>query len=609
MHKPSTSKLPKPERSITNDTATSVPTATPYTSRRARAVAPAKPPPPTALLPPRKPDQTPAEPTAAAAAAAAGAKDDDGDDDEGTTAPPRVPFVCTFCHRVSADRPHALGRSARLACGPCRDAVLDLAICWVCGEVVYRGSECVSLGWCFWHAACYGCLFCGAKRVVRGASVGEVYRRRRPRSGVQGDEDEGAGGGGKRREVGEVPLCGYCAAGVEEQGLDGDGVVRKGLERVDAADGGLSRMRWEVLEKEKGRGKKDEREKKNESEKKTETRMPVGKARSKEVGNGRQRTGRVIEERLRRFQADGASSGVPAVRARDQPGCPVPLASTIYVSLHDPLGQPAFKPGLAKPVPRWMQYLPSNRGLRTIGGQPASPSVLDRHFPRHPRPDASMSYPSFAGHQGSSPDSRGQVQASAAFLSPTEADTYKSFILGRRSPLIREEPLVRPSSRQGVRTFVEDEGSAVTPSAYATPPEYPGSQLSGGEEDGISQKHTSEEETRTKRQPTHSRLQQPREAGKGNPLPRVISARATKVYRGTRELEPLGGPKTEIPPESNDRIMPSELRGQRRMASPSHSSEFLDRYGTRRPALPRTVRPAGVQMRQNKIKDNSASQY
>ena len=24
-----------------------------------------------------------------------------------------------------------------------------------------RGDEAVSLGWCFWHRACFGCLVCG----------------------------------------------------------------------------------------------------------------------------------------------------------------------------------------------------------------------------------------------------------------------------------------------------------------------------------------------------------------------------------------------------------------------------------------------------------------
>jgi hypothetical protein len=55
-------------------------------------------------------------------------------------------FTCTFCWHLSDGTPHAIGRAARLTCDACYSAILDLAICWVCGEVVFRGDECVSLG-------------------------------------------------------------------------------------------------------------------------------------------------------------------------------------------------------------------------------------------------------------------------------------------------------------------------------------------------------------------------------------------------------------------------------------------------------------------------------
>ncbi|GKT53361.1 mediator of RNA polymerase II transcription [Colletotrichum tofieldiae] len=57
-----------------------------------------------------------------------------------------VPFTCTFCYQPSDDPPHVVGHEARLTCSPCHAALIDLAICWVCGEIVYRGDECVSLG-------------------------------------------------------------------------------------------------------------------------------------------------------------------------------------------------------------------------------------------------------------------------------------------------------------------------------------------------------------------------------------------------------------------------------------------------------------------------------
>ncbi|KAJ3469321.1 hypothetical protein MRS44_003386 [Fusarium solani] len=50
-------------------------------------------------------------------------------------------FTCTFCFHLSNGPPHVIGRSARLACSPCHAALLNLAICWVCGELIFRGDE------------------------------------------------------------------------------------------------------------------------------------------------------------------------------------------------------------------------------------------------------------------------------------------------------------------------------------------------------------------------------------------------------------------------------------------------------------------------------------
>lgn len=88
--------------------------------------------------------------------------------------PPQF-FTCTFCWHLSRGPPHVLGRSARLTCEPCYSAIVDLAIYWVCGEVVCRGSECVSLGWCFWHRACYGCLLCGSQLVAQGTTARDLF--------------------------------------------------------------------------------------------------------------------------------------------------------------------------------------------------------------------------------------------------------------------------------------------------------------------------------------------------------------------------------------------------------------------------------------------------
>lgn len=176
-------------------------------------------------------------------------------------------FTCTFCWHLSSGPPRVLGRSARLACRPCTAALLDLAVCWACGEVVFRGDDCVSLGWCFWHRACYACLLCGSGAVCRGVTAAELFsrdeeavRREVDRTGeTQLVEDEILGRG-RGREIDEVPLCANCVVETEIDELDGGMVVQKGLRRVDRIDGGLTRRRWEVRQGELARRKLRSRE-------------------------------------------------------------------------------------------------------------------------------------------------------------------------------------------------------------------------------------------------------------------------------------------------------------------------------------------------------------
>ena len=94
------------------------------------------------------------------------------------TTPPRTPpslleaaFICTICwqHQPSGSKPKLLGTSARIVCQACWRAVLDLSICWVCGECIVRGDDVVSLGWCFWHRGCFGCLMCRTLMPVPGS--------------------------------------------------------------------------------------------------------------------------------------------------------------------------------------------------------------------------------------------------------------------------------------------------------------------------------------------------------------------------------------------------------------------------------------------------------
>ncbi len=144
-------------------------------------------------------------------------------------------FTCTFCHCITLGRPEVLGRSARLACHPCSSALLDLSICWVCGEMIVRGEECVSFGWCFWHRACYGCLLCG-NRTVRKPECGGKSKGR-----ASNDEclENHLG-----HEVYEPPLCINCEADTVTAGSSLDDVVDAGLTHVTSVDGGVTRQRW-----------------------------------------------------------------------------------------------------------------------------------------------------------------------------------------------------------------------------------------------------------------------------------------------------------------------------------------------------------------------------
>ncbi|KAK7970309.1 hypothetical protein PG988_009382 [Apiospora saccharicola] len=88
--------------------------------------------------------------------------------------------------------------------------------------------------------------------------------------------------------------------------------------------------------------------------------------------------------------ADGAASSVSA--DSDKGDCVVPLDSTIYISILDPVGEPAFKPSSTKPIPKWMQRSsPQHRMPRQAEPRPVS--ILDDHFQdvtpapaRHPTP-------------------------------------------------------------------------------------------------------------------------------------------------------------------------------------------------------------------------------
>jgi hypothetical protein len=152
-------------------------------------------------------------------------------------------FTCTICwqHQPHGSKPKLLGTSARIVCYSCWRAVLDLSICWVCGECIVRGEEVVSLGWCFWHIGCFGCLICRNR-----INVLQYHNHSPERAKWHGAGDAGFGCG---RTVGieldTVPLCNVCSVELDTECHDQ--ILEKGLEYITLLDGGLSRDRLDML--------------------------------------------------------------------------------------------------------------------------------------------------------------------------------------------------------------------------------------------------------------------------------------------------------------------------------------------------------------------------
>ncbi|KAI1393649.1 uncharacterized protein F4822DRAFT_19969 [Hypoxylon trugodes] len=148
--------------------------------------------------------------------------------------------------------------------------------------------------------------------------------------------------------------------------------------------------------------------------------------------------GQIRTSNTSRLPYDGALSG-SGESTKDDMGCIVPLDSTIYVSIFDPLGEAAFKPSPTKPIPTWMQWLPNQRGRSQNGPQPHS--VLDEYFPPGSMsrsqtvcPTDSTPVPPFIRH----PTPPGGELGSFAdtTINPLKGPSF-----------IVDEPLMRPSSR------------------------------------------------------------------------------------------------------------------------------------------------------------------
>jgi hypothetical protein len=99
-----------------------------------------------------------------------------------------------------------------------------------------RGDEVISLGWCFWHKGCFGCLVCGARvDLPDSGDRGDDEMRKREWGRWNGSHEE------RRRGIGvelrSIPMCDVC--GNETAGQKQ--VLMKELETVPKFDGGLSK--------------------------------------------------------------------------------------------------------------------------------------------------------------------------------------------------------------------------------------------------------------------------------------------------------------------------------------------------------------------------------
>lgn len=65
-----------------------------------------------------------------------------------------------------------------------------------------------------------------------------------PKDAADTNEDIGHGQKSQRTETLQSPLCALCAVECELDSLDEQGILQRGLKRIDLIDGGVTRRRW-----------------------------------------------------------------------------------------------------------------------------------------------------------------------------------------------------------------------------------------------------------------------------------------------------------------------------------------------------------------------------
>jgi hypothetical protein len=114
-----------------------------------------------------------------------------------------------------------------------------------------REDESVSLGWCFWHKGCFGCLICGQPinlDVWLAAEPADRYKA----SGHLVDEMEEILNNRVEKshavEIDEVPTCKHCTASLEKTRIYRDEVeLFLAKSTVRRRDGGVGDARWDKL--------------------------------------------------------------------------------------------------------------------------------------------------------------------------------------------------------------------------------------------------------------------------------------------------------------------------------------------------------------------------
>ncbi|KAI0128729.1 hypothetical protein BJ170DRAFT_721465 [Xylariales sp. AK1849] len=418
-------------------------------------------------------------------------------------------FTCTFCWHLSRGPPHVLGSSNRLTCGPCYNALIDLAICWVCGEVVYRGND---------------------RRITQGTKVEELFDDDEE-SDTEGDEE----GQEKAKETTDIPLCANCVVDTE---LDSPGqgtVVQKALKRIDMADGGMSRKRWEQREgiiNAQG----------------TIQRTPAKISKVPDKPRSR------IRDLSSRFATDGVHENADDGHGNHL----IPLESAVYVSILDPIGLPAFKPTLTKPIPRWMQQLPSQRHPQKQV-QPRPRSVLDDHF--SDVTSASAEDIHHRGHNTVCPTD--PVQATVSLFTPPQQSGHRdsqyseyddlpdmtfTMSYGRNISFVTNEPLKRPSSRVMNQPISDATSYTHVQEAYPSP----------------SQRPASTQPRRTSSRPSH------------DPRPLEPSSEHSSGKESSRRI--IRPSRTSSDPIAAAMATTSHLNDTLRRTPPSQSIEYLNLY-------------------------------